>query len=106
MTVVLVAVVAVGLVLAAFLGVLTSAHTARLGAQTAADLSALTAAAERRRGGDACAAARLVAARNGASVAVCAEEGSGVVRVVARQPTGVGDATAEARAGPRPPGGP
>lgn len=103
-TVVLVAVVAVALVLAAFLGVVTSARTGRLQAQTAADLSALAAATALRRGGDACATARLVAQRNGASVIACTDEGSGVVRVVAQRRTVGGDAAAQARAGPRTPG--
>ncbi|MDC7123485.1 histidine kinase [Cellulomonas fimi] len=101
-TVVLAAVVAVALVLAAFLGVVASARAGRLQAQTAADLAALAAASALRAGGDACATARLVAERNGASVSACTDEGNGVVRVGAQRRTGVGTALAEARAGPRP----
>lgn len=103
-TVVLAAVVAVALVLAAVLGAVASAHTGRLRAQTVADLAALAAAEEVRRGGDACATARQVAARNGARVVACSAEGSGVVRVDAVVRTGAGDAVATAWAGPRPRG--
>jgi secretion/DNA translocation related TadE-like protein len=79
-----------------------SAHPGRRPAQPAADLSALAAAAALRHGGDACATARSVAERNGATVSACTVEGDGVVRVGAQRRTGVGPAVAEARAGPRP----
>lgn len=101
-SVVLVSLVAVTLALAVLVGAVTTAHAGRLQAQTAADLAALAGASDLRRGGDACATARRAAARNGARLVACADEGAGVVRVVAECGTRVGTASATARAGPSP----
>lgn len=84
------------------------AVAARHRAQSAADLAALGAAGELARGGDGCAAASRLTARNGAGFAGCFVEGADVVvRVRVVLPlglpvAGLGPAIAVARAGPVP----
>lgn len=121
-TVLVVAVVGVVLVLAAAVGLLARAQAARSGAQGAADLGALAAAASiavpegvvrasdlglGRRGrspdgspGGPCALAVEVVGRNGAVVLGCTVLPGGVVQVAAARRTVVGTARAVARAGP------
>ena len=101
-TVLLLALMAAALVVAGLLGLLASAQLARGRAQSAADLGALAGATALRdaAGPEACAAAAEVVRRNGARLADCADEGSGVVRVRVVVRAAAGDATAGARAGP------
>jgi secretion/DNA translocation related TadE-like protein len=106
-TVLAVGLVAVVLVLAAALAVLTQAATARHRAEAAADLAALAAADALlgRADGDPCARAARTAAANGARLASCAPRAGAVVRVVVEvRPQGpagaLGPARAVARAGP------
>lgn len=97
-----VAVVAVTVTLAGWLGLLASAQAARGRAQAAADLAALAAARRVLDGrDDACGLAAQVVVRNGSRLAACADEGIGVVSVQVTVPTMLGDAQADARAGPR-----
>ncbi len=103
---------AVVLVLAAALGVLGRAQSARSAAQAAADLAAIAAAssialppgvvlapgaADR---GSPCDLAGQVIERNGAVVVRCVLLPDGVVQVIASRSAGFGTATAIARAGP------
>ncbi len=79
-------VVAAGLLVVA--GYVAVAHHAR----SAADLVALSGAATRGRGGDACGAAAVVASRNGVRLAGCSERGDSfdyVVTVRVEQPVSV-----------------
>jgi secretion/DNA translocation related TadE-like protein len=104
-TVLALGLVAVALVLGLALAALASAQGARGQAQAAADLAALAAATALQGGGPACPTARETAARNGAQVVACVEQGEGVVRVdVTREAVGwsgmLGVARAAARAGP------
>lgn len=72
-------------------------------AQAAADLAALAGAADLQAGRDACSAARVIAAANGAVVENCSVRGTEVtVAVVVRAPGAVGsqELRARARAGP------
>ncbi len=115
-TVLVLAVAAVVLLLALGVGALGSAQRARGSAQAAADLAALAAATVARHGEDACTVATDAARRNGAELVGCEPEPGGVVRVrTARPAVGsdggpwaglLGDAHADARAGPRPAGPP
>lgn len=94
-------VVAVMVVLAAWLALLVQAQAGRGRAQTAADLAALAGAVEARNGSGAeCVVATEVVVRNHAELTECALEGGGVLRVGAVVSTVVGDASATARAGP------
>ena len=98
----IVAVVAVAVTLAGWLGLLASAQAARGRAQAAADLAALAAARWVLDGrDDACGLAEQVVIRNGSRLAACADEGIGVVSVRVTVSTILGDAQAAARAGPR-----
>lgn len=101
-TVILIGLVCVVIVMAAFLGLLASAQSARARAQAAADLAALAAASRLLPlgAGDPCGIAGQTASRNGGRLAVCEDEGGGVVRVRVVVSTQVGAASAEARAGP------
>ncbi len=79
-------VVAAGLLVVA--GYVAAAHHAR----SAADLVALSGAAARGRGDDACGAAAVVASRNGVRLAGCSERGDSfdyVVTVTVEQPVSV-----------------
>jgi len=103
-TVLLVGVVAVAVALLAAMALLVGAERARAGAQAAADLAALAAAARLVDGaaaGGPCAVAAAVATRNGARLVACRPGDGGVVTVTAARPAaGVGTARATARAGP------
>ncbi|QFU97014.1 hypothetical protein KDY119_00507 [Luteimicrobium xylanilyticum] len=107
-TVLVLGLVAVVVLLGTVLAGLGQAQAARSGAQGAADLAAVAGADALRHGEDACAVARVVAARNGGTVDACADEGGGVLRVevhraapgVARLVGSGARATAAARAGP------
>jgi secretion/DNA translocation related TadE-like protein len=107
------ALVAVVLVLAGALGLLTGAQSARGRAQTAADLAALAAAevisaprgmvfaAEALAEAHPCELAGDVVGRNGARMVTCRVIGGRVVEVVAAVPVpGLGSASGVARAGP------
>jgi secretion/DNA translocation related TadE-like protein len=100
--VLLLGLICVVVLMAAFLGMLASAQTARGRAQSAADLAALAAAARvlPLGGGDPCGIAAQAATRNGGRLSACEDQGGGVVRVRVVVPTRVGLASAEARAGP------
>jgi len=100
--VLLLGLVCVVMLMAAFLGLLGSAQAARGRAQGAADLAALAAGSRLLPlgGGDPCGIAAQTASRNGGRLSSCADEGGGVVRVRVVVPTRLGLATAEARAGP------
>ncbi|MDM7854464.1 Rv3654c family TadE-like protein [Cellulomonas alba] len=104
-TVLVLALVAAVLVVAAATGLLLGAQRAHERAQGAADLAALAGAAELRASdgalGPACAIARRSAAANRASVSGCLPGPGGSLRVRAVVHAVAGDATAEARAGPR-----
>ena len=86
------------------LGVVAGAVRAQRSAQSAADLSAVAAAAALGHGRDGCASARTVAIANGATLAVCTVRGDEVrVAVHVSGPRWPGRRmvlTAEARAGP------
>jgi secretion/DNA translocation related TadE-like protein len=86
------------------LGVVAALVVGHRGAQSAADLAALTGAVTMRRGGDACVAASEAAVANGAVMTQCEVLGSDVrvsVRVTGPRWLGQqGDLDAEARAGP------
>nr|WP_034620495.1 Rv3654c family TadE-like protein [Cellulomonas sp. URHE0023] len=101
-TVLLLGLVCVVMFMAAFLGVLASAQSARGRAQAAADLAAIAGASQLLpvAGGDPCEIAAQTATRNGGRLSVCQDEGAAVVRVRVVVPTRVGVASAEARAGP------
>lgn len=111
-TALVVGLVAVVLVLAAALGVLVRAQSARSTAQTAADLAALAAAdsidvppgvvlAPGLTGrAEVCDLAGRVVERNTAVMSRCEVLPDGVVQVTAWRSAGVGVATATARAGP------
>lgn len=81
-------------------------HTHRV-AQAAADLAAIAGAEARARNDDACAAASMIAARNGARMASCSVDGLTVsVEVTAAGPRWLGrqdHLPARARAGPAQP---
>jgi secretion/DNA translocation related TadE-like protein len=107
------ALVAVVLVLAGALGLLTGAQSARGRAQAAADLAALAAAevisaprglvlaAEALAAAKPCDLAGDVVGRNGARMTACRVIGDRAVEIEAEVPTpGLGPATAVARAGP------
>ncbi|MBW0256267.1 histidine kinase, partial [Cellulomonas sp. PS-H5] len=101
-SVLVVGLVGVVVLLAGTLGLLGVVQAARGRAQAAADLAALAAAERRLRGhADPCGLAREVAARNGAALAGCTAVGEGDVHVRTTVRTVVGDAAAEALAGPR-----
>ncbi|ACZ29368.1 GAF sensor signal transduction histidine kinase [Xylanimonas cellulosilytica DSM 15894] len=110
-TVLMLGVVAVVLLFGLALAAVGAAQQARGTAQAAADLGALAAATARRAGFDACATAREAVERNRGHLVACELEAGGVVGLtVARSTAGLPgwlarDATARARAGPRPPGG-
>ena len=98
------AVVAVALSLVLVAGLVGSAHVAEATAVTAADLAALAAAQHVADGGtDPCEQASGAARRNGALLTSCTPGPAGDVTVRVRATTGIGDARAVARAGPRPP---
>lgn len=107
-TVLLLGVAAVVVLLALAVGSLGAAQRARGAAQAAADLGALAAATALQAGLDPCATAAAAVDRNGAELAECLPEGGGAVRVTAvgsaSMPGGLplGQASAAARAGPRP----
>lgn len=102
-TVLVIAVLAVAVLLVGALGLLAGAQRARARAQSAADLGALAAADRALRGRpDPCGTAGDVVERNGAVLAGCAVEPGAVVAVTATVATAVGEARADARAGPRP----
>ncbi len=92
------------LMLGAALGVVAAMVRAHRAAQSAADLSALSAATALAQGRDACVAGGATAVANGARLAGCAVAGQEVtVRVEVTGPHWLGqtaDLTAEARAGP------
>jgi secretion/DNA translocation related TadE-like protein len=100
--VLLLGLVCVVILMAAFLGLLASAQSARGRAQAAADLAALAGASRLLPlgGGDPCGVAARTAERNGGRLAACEDQGRGVVRVRVVVPTRAGTARAEARAGP------
>lgn len=104
-TALVIALMAAVLVVAAATGLLVGAQRAHARAQAAADLAALAGAAELRASdgglGAACAVARRSAVANRASLAGCRAGPSGSLRVSAVVHSVAGDATAEARAGPR-----
>lgn len=105
-SVLVVGLLAVSVVLGAVVGLMAGVQGARARAQTAADLGALAAAQRLVAGGlEVCARALETVERNGAVLTGCDQLGGAVVevRVAARSP--VGDALAQARAGPRPPRG-
>ena len=103
-TVFAVACLAVMLLVGAALGVVAAMVAAQRTAQSAADLAALSGAAELGRGRDPCSAVAVVAEANGASVTGCSVSGRDVV--VAVEVAGphwlgqVADLGAAARAGP------
>lgn len=101
-TVLLLGLVCVVIAMAAFLGLLASAQSARGRAQAAADLAALAGATRLlpAGGGDPCEIAAQTSARNGGRLVGCDEQGGGVVHVRVVVPTRVGPAFADARAGP------
>ena len=102
-TVLLLSVVLVGLLVAAGLGAVASAHAARGRAQAAADLAALAGATALRRhtADEACRLAGEAARRNGAELRACHDEPVRVL-VVEVAASGAGMvAVASARAGPR-----
>ncbi|GEP33459.1 hypothetical protein NSZ01_12270 [Nocardioides szechwanensis] len=103
-TVFAVACLAVMLLVGAALGVVAAMVTAHRAAQSAADLAALSGAAELGRGRDPCPAVAVVAEANGASVTGCAVAGRDVlVEVEVSGPHWLGqfaDMGAAARAGP------
>ncbi|WP_448062189.1 Rv3654c family TadE-like protein [Cellulomonas hominis] len=94
------ALIAVLLVVALALGMVSGALSARGTAQTAADLAALAGAEAARSGVSACGRAKAAAARNGAALVECVAGDRGVVRVTTSRPSVLGTATARARAGP------
>lgn len=101
-SVLVIALVAVSVVLAGVVGLMAGVQTARARAQAAADLGALAGAHRLLVGaGDACARAREVVERNGATLVRCEEVGAGAVAVRTVVPSPVGGAAAAARAGPR-----
>jgi len=103
-TVFAVACLAVLLLVGAALGVVAAMVAAHRSAQAAADLAALSGAAELGRGRDPCAVAADTATANGASVVGCSVSGRDVVvevEVVGPHWLGqVADLSASARAGP------
>ncbi|QAY69832.1 Rv3654c family TadE-like protein [Xylanimonas protaetiae] len=107
-TVLLLGVAAVVLLAGLALAALGAAQQARGTAQAAADLGALAAATALRDGFEPCPTARDAVERNGGTLAGCVVEGAGVVDVTVARPTAglpgwaTRDATATARAGPRP----
>ena len=115
-TVVVLALAAVVVLLALAVGALGAAQRARGAAQAAADLGALAAATAWRQGADPCATATEAVHRNGGQVVACVPEDGGTVGVRASRAAlgpevgpwaaSLGDATAHARAGPRPGGSP
>lgn len=98
-----VACLALLLLIGAAVGVVAAMVRAERVAQSAADLAALAGAVAQQRGSPACAAAREVAAANGATVESCVEREGDVllvVRVVGPHWLGqTADLTATARAG-------
>ncbi|MDN5558156.1 MAG: pilus assembly protein TadG-related protein [Ruaniaceae bacterium] len=98
-SVLVLAIVAVTLLLAAYLGLLGSASAARHEAQSAADFAALAGAQALLSGAAPCTAAGVVAAANGAEVVAC-EVSSEHVVVSVRVPVAGMWAHAAARAGP------
>lgn len=128
-TVLTVGLVAVVLMLIVAISLLAQAQSARGAAQTAADLGALAAAQHlvggsgdeggndlgvdgssgtgsagaAAEGSRACAIARTVVVANGSSLTGCALLGGGVVRLTTARSSGLGVATASARAGPSEP---
>ncbi|MEN0128808.1 MAG: Rv3654c family TadE-like protein, partial [Brevundimonas sp.] len=100
-TVLLLAVVGVLAVVAATIGLLAAAQSARGRAQSAADLAALAAASAWQDGwGDPCSIAAVAVRRNAARLASCEALPGGVVVVGVSVWSPAGAATAEARAGP------
>ena len=105
------AAVAIVMVTACALAVMmfTAAAAAHHRAASAADLAALAAAQSLQRGGDSCADAARIAARNGATLTSCRIDGEDViVEVSVDGPTAFGrrwTLGAAARAGPTPAGG-
>ncbi|HET6937490.1 MAG TPA: Rv3654c family TadE-like protein [Nocardioides sp.] len=103
-----VAVVGVLVLVGAALGVAGAMVHAHRVAQSAADLAALAGARSRAEGGDACAAASTIAGANDATLDSCAVDGFDVrVQVTVAGPHWLGqhhDLSAQARAGPDPPG--
>jgi secretion/DNA translocation related TadE-like protein len=103
-----VAVVGVLVLVGAALGVVGAMVRAHRLAQSAADLAALAGAEALARGADACAAATGIAEANDASVDSCAVDGFDVrLQVTVAGPHWLGqqhDLSAQARAGPDPPG--
>ena len=98
------AVVSVALSLVLVAGLAGSAHVTAATAATAADLAALAAAQHVAEGGvDPCPQASVAARRNDALLTSCTPGPAGDVTVRVRATTGIGDARAVARAGPRPP---
>jgi secretion/DNA translocation related TadE-like protein len=99
-----VAVVGVLVLVGAALGVAGAMVHAHRVAQSAADLAALAGAQSLAKGGDACAAAAVIAAGNGVVVDSCVVEGFDVrLQVTAAGPHWLGqrhDLSAQARAGP------
>ena len=90
-------------VLAAVAAGLTAVVVAHRRAQAAADLAALAAAGQLQSRGDACAAATVIARRNGAELGGCSIDGStAAVTVTLRLPPVLSgrDLRASARAGP------
>ncbi len=100
-TVLALAMVAVVLLLMAWLGLLAGAQEGRGRAQTAADLGAIAGAQGALMGEDGCRVAEETVRRNGAVPTGCDVLGWGIVRVSSSVRAVVGTATAEARAGPR-----
>jgi secretion/DNA translocation related TadE-like protein len=102
------AVVGVLVLVGAALGVAGAMVHAHRVAQSAADLAALAAARSRARGEDACTAASTIAEANGATIDSCAVDGFDVrLQVTVAGPHWLGqhhDLSAQARAGPGPPG--
>lgn len=103
-TVLVTACLGVLLLIGCALAVVAAMVTAHRSAQAAADLAALAGAVAARDGGDPCAAARAVAADNGAALTRCAPVGAVIiVEVEVAGPRSLGqvhDLTAAARAGP------
>jgi secretion/DNA translocation related TadE-like protein len=103
-----VAMIGVLVLVGAALGVVGAMVHAHRVAQSAADLAALAGAEALARGADACGAATGVAAANDASVDSCAVDGFEVrLQVTVVGPHWLGqrhDLSAQARAGPDPPG--
>gem|GEM_PF-884633 len=103
-TVLVTACLGVLLLIGCALAVVAAMVTAHRSAQAAADLAALAGAIAARDGGDPCAAARAVAAANGAALTGCSPDGAEItVEVEVAGPRWLGqvhDLTAAARAGP------